>query len=95
MQARLEVAVKQLEDCRKQFYQVAEISWQHCLNKDPITSALPTSISDCSRKLAATARQLVDELYPYCGLYASNPETEINRVWRNLHTASQHSLLNR
>jgi hypothetical protein len=95
MLSRIAMAMEQLAACRNQFYQVAEISWQHCLNKDSFTSALLTSISDCSRNLAATARRLVNELYPYCGLYASNPETEINRVWRNLHTASQHSLLNR
>ena len=50
-------------------------------------------VSTTSRNLAKTARECVDELYPYCGLQAANPDTEINQVWRDLHTASQHSLL--
>jgi len=50
-------------------------------------------VSANSRKLAKTARECVDELYPYCGLQAANPDAEINQVWRDLHTASQHSLL--
>jgi hypothetical protein len=43
--------------------------------------------------LVAVSRQAVDELYPYCGLYAAHEGSEINRVWRDFHTASQHSLL--
>jgi len=94
MQVHLENAVKQLEECRNRFYMIIEDSWKHCVNRDPFSSELTALISEHSRKLAITARQLVDELYPYCGMHAADPETEINRVWRNLHTASQHSLFN-
>lgn len=50
-------------------------------------------VSRTSRVLAKQAREAVDTLYPYCGLRAAAPDTEINRVWRDLHTAGQHSLL--
>ena len=50
-------------------------------------------VSHTSRVLAKLAREAVDTLYPYCGLKAAAPDTEINRVWRDLHTAGQHSLL--
>ncbi len=50
-------------------------------------------VSRASRVLARLARVAVDTLYPYCGLKAAAPDTEINRVWRDLHTAGQHSLL--
>jgi alkylation response protein AidB-like acyl-CoA dehydrogenase len=50
-------------------------------------------VSHTSRVLARLARVAVDTLYPYCGLKAAAPDTEINRVWRDLHTAGQHSLL--
>lgn len=91
----LEKAVKQLEACRSRFYEIVEQSWKYNLDKKTLPPALITSIGDSSRELAATARRSVDELYPYCGMYAADPATEINRVWRNLHTASQHNLLNR
>jgi alkylation response protein AidB-like acyl-CoA dehydrogenase len=95
LQAKLAAAIVRLNECRKQFYETAHISWEHCLHKQIFSPELITGIRQCSKQLAATARQLVDMLYPYCGMHAANPETEINRVWRNLHTASQHSLLNR
>ncbi len=50
-------------------------------------------VSHTSRVLAKVARVAVDTLYPYCGLQAASPDTEINRVWRDIHTAGQHSLL--
>ena len=83
---------------RDSFYAAVEISWEEHLKKissDPSLSdyASLEAVSKSSRRLAAEARHLVDELYPWCGLTAANPGTEINRVWRNLHTACQHSLL--
>lgn len=51
------------------------------------------AVSRTSKTLAATARLGVDRLYPFAGLGAANTESEINRVWRDLHTASQHPLL--
>lgn len=50
-------------------------------------------VSRTSRILAAKVREAVATLYPYCGLKAADPDTEINRVWRDLNTAGQHSLL--
>ncbi|WP_431477959.1 acyl-CoA dehydrogenase [Massilia eburnea] len=38
------------------------------------------------------ARRAVGDIYPYCGLRAAQEDSEINRVWRDFHTASQHAL---
>ena len=69
------------------FYNAVDESWE-TNNK-----AALNQVSITSRRLAQTARRHVDELYPYCGLMAASPDTEINRVWRDVHTASQHTLL--
>jgi alkylation response protein AidB-like acyl-CoA dehydrogenase len=74
----LENACEKLEEARHQFYEAAP------LLKD---------ISLASRKLASAARHVVNEMYPCCGLRSADPDTEINRIWRNIHTAGQHSLL--
>ena len=74
-----ENAREKLEDARRKFYE---------------SVPLLKNISLASRKLASTARQVVNDLYPCCGLRAADPDTEINRIWRNIHTAGQHSLLN-
>jgi len=80
-----------LNETRAEFYQAVDASWQSGLTG---AAGYLTNVSDTSRKLAKTARECVDRLYPYCGLQAANPDTEISQVWRDLHTASQHSLLN-
>ena len=78
---------------RENFYAAIERSWDELVISHSIPQQLLDEVSTVSRELAMTARQAVDEIYPYCGLIAANPAMEINRVWRNLHTASQHGLL--
>ncbi len=88
---KLEIEFDQI---RLAFYQALDQSWEALLHdkKSALKEALE-EVSKTSRQLAKVSRTSVDELYPYCGLTAANPDTEINRVWRDLHTASQHSLL--
>ncbi|MBD1393439.1 acyl-CoA dehydrogenase family protein [Mucilaginibacter glaciei] len=77
-----------LNKARTAFFAAVDASWQDAQNQ-----GLLKAVSSASRVLAKTARGCVDELYPYCGLLAASPDTEINRIWRDLHTASQHALL--
>jgi hypothetical protein len=91
----LQKAITDLEEIRQSFFNVAENSWQECFNQLFVSPKLLEEISCVSKQLAFTARRVVDELYPYCGMRAANPDTEINMVWRNLHTASQHSVFTR
>ncbi|WP_345953938.1 acyl-CoA dehydrogenase [Mucilaginibacter sp. PAMB04168] len=81
-----------LQGIRNQFYEAVDASWQAGLNNH-LTSEYLKPVSTTSRLLARIAREGVDELYPFCGLQAASPDTEINQVWRDLHTASQHALL--
>jgi alkylation response protein AidB-like acyl-CoA dehydrogenase len=79
--------------CRKNFFDAVDHSWD-IIQKNAIIPESPLNrVSITSRKLAKHSREMVDVLYPYCGLQAASPDSEINRVWRDLHTASQHSLL--
>ena len=76
-----------MQDVRDIFYNAVDSSWEEA------NPAILQQVSATSRQLAKAVRNHVDALYPYCGLQAASPDTEINRVWRDLHTASQHSLL--
>jgi hypothetical protein len=78
---------------RDAFYEAINISWDECIKTNTISDKLLESVSSTSRAIAANARKLVSELYPYCGLNAANTDTELNRLWRDFHTASQHPLL--
>jgi small-conductance mechanosensitive channel len=82
-----------LEKQRTLFYKTIEQAWNQLAIDSEISPSVLQQVSEESRNLAIQSREIVDRVYPYCGLYAANPETEINRVWRDLHTASQHSLL--
>ncbi|RYU87921.1 acyl-CoA dehydrogenase [Mucilaginibacter terrigena] len=88
MDEALQSATALLNQARASFFEAVEASWNN-----PRDAALLKAVSHTSRVLAKISRESVDELYPYCGLLAASPDTEINRVWRDLHTASQHSLL--
>ena len=75
------------------FYEVFDNSWNQLIHQKIINEDLLKDVSRLSRELAHQSRRVVDTLYPYAGLEAAKRETEINRVWRDLHTASQHALL--
>jgi alkylation response protein AidB-like acyl-CoA dehydrogenase len=83
----LQNAIVGLQSARNDFFAAVDASWQN-----PGDAELK-AVSKTSRHLAITAREAVDQLYPYCGLIAASPDTEINQVWRDIHTAGQHSLL--
>lgn len=78
---------------RKDFYDAVDQSWIAIQNNNAVPDKQLNLVSVNSRKLAQLTRESVDKLYPLCGLIAASTDTEINRAWRDLHTASQHALL--
>jgi alkylation response protein AidB-like acyl-CoA dehydrogenase len=89
----LALASRQIDELRKAFFEAVDVSWNTITKKNVVPDEELKAVSAASRILAITARQIVDRLYPFCGLIAASTDTEINRAWRDLHTASQHSLL--
>lgn len=87
MQSELQSAVGSLQMARDGLFAAVDASWQQ-----PGEAELK-AVSKTSRALAILSRKSVDELFIYCGLMAAAPDTEINRVWRDIHTAGQHALL--
>ena len=86
-------AERLLNNARRLFYKLIHESWHQLISHTSIKQELLNKVSNASRGLAATARHQVEALYPYCGLIAATPGSTINRVWRDLHTASQHPLV--
>lgn len=78
---------------RGHFYAVLDASWAKVAAGEALNDEDMQQVQDSALALVAVSRQAVDELYPYCGLYAAREDSVINRVWRDFHTASQHSLL--
>jgi alkylation response protein AidB-like acyl-CoA dehydrogenase len=80
-------------DARAHFYEVLDGSWALAAAGTQLGADDMQRVQAASLALVAASRAAVDELYPYCGLYAAHADSTINRVWRDFHTASQHSLL--
>jgi alkylation response protein AidB-like acyl-CoA dehydrogenase len=78
---------------RAQFYAALDRAWARVAAGAQLGAADVAGLQAASLALVAVSRQAVDELYPCCGLYAAHEASDINRVWRDFHTASQHSLL--
>ena len=78
---------------RARFYAVLDDSWAQVAGGAAFDAEGMQAVQERSLELVAACRAAVDGLYPYCGLYAAREDSTINRVWRDFHTASQHSLL--
>jgi hypothetical protein len=92
--AELKAANRNITIYRRDLYTAVGNSWEICVNSQPIKPVLLEDITKACRQLAGTSRNVVNQLYPCCGLAALDPSSEINRLWRNFHTAFQHKLLN-
>ena len=89
---RLDHAWLTINRYRSDFYRAVQRSWAICERGEEPRPEVLHEVSQASYALAHGALRLVDELYPYCGMPAADPREEISRVWRNIHTASQHAL---
>jgi alkylation response protein AidB-like acyl-CoA dehydrogenase len=78
---------------RHDFYAALDSSWLCHVSGKSFTDSGLRSVSETSKALARQARLLVNELYGYCGMDAARNTSMINLVWRNINTASQHTLL--
>jgi alkylation response protein AidB-like acyl-CoA dehydrogenase len=79
---------------RALFYNAVNQSWKILQQKGSITVEISDKISLSSRELSCNARKVVSELYPHCGVAATQNGTKINLIFRDIFTASQHYLLN-
>jgi len=77
-------AKAELDQLRGEFYRALDNSWAGSAGEE---------LTRACHALAAKNREWSDRLYPFAGLGAARIDTEINRVWRDLHTAGQHPLL--
>lgn len=85
----LETIKTQFEEDVKTYYEKISILWTDKKYEE----------KDCekSNMLAKDIVVFIKEktafLFPYCGIYAAQHDTELNSVFRNIFTASQHNLL--
>jgi alkylation response protein AidB-like acyl-CoA dehydrogenase len=86
-------SIAAMQILRDEFYNKLDLSWSSHIATGGSSALELKAVSHASLKLATVGRNLVNQIYPYCGLDAARTDTAINRVWRNINTASQHSIL--
>jgi alkylation response protein AidB-like acyl-CoA dehydrogenase len=89
----LQQARHDLAAAREVFHARLDGAWAGVCAGLPLPDADAQALLAASQALVQTARRSVDELYPCCGLQAAHEASALNRVWRDLHTATQHALL--
>lgn len=78
---------------RNAFYAVVDQSWAQHTETGGLASEMEASIARVSRQVASVCQSEAARLYPHAGMEAAKPASAANRVWRDLFTASQHSML--
>jgi len=81
-----------LDQLRSEFFNVVDESWAMLISGNTISPSVLTNVSRVSHNLVRVSRAQINHLYPLCGLRAAMIDSEINRVWRDFHTAAQHAL---
>jgi alkylation response protein AidB-like acyl-CoA dehydrogenase len=94
LEEKLEKAKNNLQENRIAFYEAINASWKMLKQNHSITRDMLDKVSLSSRQLSFNARKMVAELYPHCGVSATQNGTIINLIFRDIFTASQHYLLN-
>ena len=81
-----------LDSLRSDFFLKTDAAWEALLLQSRIPDQLLSDVTGVSHRLAVGCRKIINDLYPLCGLAAADTRSEINRVFRNFHTAGQHAL---
>lgn len=83
-----------LSSAADRFYRTAQASWEIFGTSGALAEEVSREVGEACRSAARTAVAGAQALQPMLGMTALlEPET-VNRVWRDLHTAAQHGVLN-
>lgn len=91
-QRKIEESRIRLQHARNVFYRSMDNAWNSLATLQAVPDDVLSQVTGACRQLMVCCADVVATLYPYCGLDAADTRQEINRVWRNFHTAIQHSL---
>lgn len=85
--------VSEFEMGRKILYENAAHHWQQIQEGVQIPHEVQLQTTAAVRRLTGISLNFVQDLFTGLSLSAAKEESEINRIWRNIHTAALHPLL--
>jgi alkylation response protein AidB-like acyl-CoA dehydrogenase len=86
-------SLTELADARTGLYQAVQASWEPYTKGREASGDQLAGVGAAAIKAAGSALRSTDRLYPLGGMEMMQVHSEISRVWRDIHTASQHVLL--
>ncbi|WP_040007109.1 acyl-CoA dehydrogenase family protein [Fibrisoma limi] len=93
VQAQIDQQKSTLEACTSAFYEALDASWALTAAGQTVSEDLSQKVGALSRGVTMAAVSGAQQLFPHLGMAVVDESTAINRAWRDLHTASQHTLL--
>lgn len=84
-------AIVRMEKSNDTFHYILTSVWN--AGKEKWEPCLLKKLSVTCRRMVKDVLRIVEELYPYCGMEGADLGSVINRIWRDMHTASQHQLI--
>ncbi|WP_054949364.1 acyl-CoA dehydrogenase family protein [Numidum massiliense] len=76
------------------FYEIVDRSWEMNVNRQLTSETeIQRQVSEQCKRMAKTALHCAEAIFPYLGMPAVMAHTPVNRIWRDLHTACQHTML--
>jgi len=88
-----EAATSTFYNARTAMYKLLQQIWDDLDANKTIAATDLKQLSDNARAMANTGSTLINQLYPLCGMSILNPQSAMNKIWRDAATASQHYLL--
>ncbi|MBX6380815.1 MAG: hypothetical protein IRZ01_09085 [Thermoflavifilum aggregans] len=78
---------------RTHFYQTLENIWYAHVETRNLRADQLKAMKQAAGELAEASLQGVEKLYRFCGMTAIYVQHPLNRIWRDIHVASQHQLV--
>ncbi len=90
---KIDQAERRLLQVIERFYDVVESSWNKHLSQRQLDEQDQSQIREVSRNVAHVALESGQSVFPYLGIQAIMEDAPVNRAWRDLQTACQHTML--
>ncbi|WP_239616201.1 acyl-CoA dehydrogenase [Cohnella mopanensis] len=82
-----------LETAAERFYETVERTWELFVGQGALTEERQLEVEQASRGLARSTLAYAHAIFPLLGMAVLMEDNLINRIWRDLHTVTQHSVL--
>ncbi|MNH96497.1 Flavin-dependent monooxygenase, oxygenase subunit HsaA [compost metagenome] len=80
-------------DAVQQFYVTIESSWSRFVSNQELSEQDQHDVSFRSQEIARIALESAHTLFPLLGMTVLMEDNLLNRIWRDLHTVTQHGVL--